>query len=55
MTALLSRTIEYTLTSFKDDTKLGELANMPKGRAAIQMDLGKLEEWADTNLKARQG
>lgn len=36
-----------TLTSFNDDTKLEEVTNKTKGRAAIQMDLSTLEEWAD--------
>lgn len=47
MMALLSWTIECTLTSFNDDTKLEEVTNRTKGRAAIQMDLSTLEEWAD--------
>lgn len=48
MMALLSWTIECTLTSFSGDIKLEEMTNRTKGRVAIWMDLSPLEEWADT-------
>jgi len=54
MTAVLSWTMECTLTSFKNDTKYGELVNMPKGEAAFPMDSSKLEQWADASLKAQK-
>ncbi|KAK4831531.1 hypothetical protein QYF61_018133 [Mycteria americana] len=34
----------------RSDAKLGALASRPKGRAAIQGDLGRLGEWANRNL-----
>jgi len=41
---------ERTLSKFTDDNKLGEVADMPEGRAAIQRDLNRLEKQADGNL-----
>lgn len=42
---------ECSFRKFAGDTKLGEVADVPKGCAAIQMDLSSLEKWPDRNLK----
>ncbi|GAB0179881.1 mitochondrial enolase superfamily member 1 [Grus japonensis] len=41
---------ECTLSKFAEASKLGGVADMPEGCAAIQRDLSRLEKWADRNL-----
>ncbi|KAF4793861.1 hypothetical protein TURU_106440 [Turdus rufiventris] len=41
---------EYSFCKFTGDTKLGIVADMPKGHATIQIDLNSLEKWPDRNL-----
>ena len=47
--AVLDDGNKSTLTKFADDTKLGSEVDMSEGRAILQRDLNRLEEWASKN------
>jgi len=48
--------IESTLTKFADDTELGGEVYTSEGRAILQRDLCRLEEWASKNcMKVNTG
>lgn len=45
-----------SLSKFIDDVKLGKVVDKPKGRAAIQRNVDRLEKWADGILfEVQQG
>jgi len=46
----ISGGIQCILSKFANDTNLGQVADTPKGCAAIQQDLDRLESWAERNL-----
>ncbi|KAK4828444.1 hypothetical protein QYF61_026669 [Mycteria americana] len=46
----LEEVMEGTLTKIADDTELGGIRRRNEGRAAVQRDLERLEEWADRKI-----
>ena len=46
----LDEGMERAVTKFADDTKLGGVADMPEGCAAVQRDPDRLENWVGRHL-----
>lgn len=42
--------IEFTLSKVADDLEHGRVFDRPDGRAAIQMELNRLEKWVNRNF-----
>ena len=47
----LDNGMEYILSKFANDTKLGRVSDTPEGHAAIQRDFERLEKRSSRNLK----